>query len=111
MLTALVGGVAVTLPRFLFDSADSIQPMGLAAALILTAVWCLPLWLFVRFSPSTLVAIVGSTVYIIGAALLLAATYRSDHSTAAFGAFFGPFYFAVAVGLVLAAENFVSRFQ
>ena len=93
----VAGCVAVTLPRFLLDTTDSIQRMPVPWAAALTAWWCLPL--------------LGLLTTARVAGLSLAATYRNTHSTAAFGIYFMPLYLAAGVGVLLGVEALVVRRQ
>jgi hypothetical protein len=107
----VAGCVAVTLPRFLLDSTDSIQPMAVPWAVALTAWWCLPLLWLLRTARSSATAWAGSATYVAVAGCSLAATYRNTHSTAGFGIMFVPVYLAVGVGLLLGLEALVVRHQ
>jgi hypothetical protein len=107
-----VGGcVAVTLPRFLLDSTDSIQRLAVPWAAALTAWWCLPLLWLLRTARSRAAAWAGSAGYIAAAGFSLAATYRNTHSTTGFGIMFVPVYLAAGVGLLLGLEALVIRHQ
>lgn len=101
MWLPLAGCAAVTFPRFLLDSADSIQRVGLVWALGLTAWWCLPLLWFTATAHSAALWWAGSAAYVSFAAWSLAATYGNTHSTAGFGLFLVPIYLAgVAMAIV-----------
>jgi hypothetical protein len=106
---ALVACVGVTLPRFLFDEAASIRHMSLVPALVATVWWLIPLFVFVLRVRSRAVLVVGAVAYISTAGLSLAATYRNDHSTAAFGIFFVPPLLIAAVAIVLALDRWLAR--
>ena len=104
LAVALTFCAAVTLPRFLLDSTDSIQPASLPWALVLTFYWCAPLAVLVAFARTSVLGVVGAGAYVIGTGFWLAAVYRNEDSTAAFGVFFGPLYFGVGVAVLLAVE-------
>jgi hypothetical protein len=107
----LVGCVAVSLPRFLLDSTDSIQRATVPWAVALTVWWCLPLVWLLRTARSTVVARGGSAAYVVFAGFSLAATYRNTHSTAAFGIVFWPPYLAAGIAVLLGVEALVFRHQ
>lgn len=100
---------AVTLPRFLLDSTDSIQRMGVLWSIGLTMWWGAPLALLVTSARSAVLRRVGPVAYLAVASLVLAAVYRDTSSTAAFGLFFVPLYLVVAVGVALGVELAVMR--
>jgi hypothetical protein len=104
---AVLACVAVTLPRFLLDSADSIQRMTLVQAAGVAAWWLAPLTWFLWVVRSTVVLVTGAALYVATAALLLPSMYANDSSTAGLGIVFGPAYLAFAAAVVLAAERLV----
>lgn len=101
--------VAVTAPRFLLDSADSIQRMSLPWAVAMTGWWCLPLLWMLGTARSKRLARVGGGAYVIFAALILTAIYRDTHSTAGFGILFVPAYLGGGIAVLLWIEALVVR--
>jgi hypothetical protein len=104
---AALACVAVTLPRFVLDSADSIQRMTPLQAAGVAAWWVAPLMWFLWVARSTIVLVTGAALYVAAAALLLPSMYANDSSTAGLGIVFGPAYLAFAAAVVLAAERLV----
>jgi hypothetical protein len=106
---ATLACVAVTFPRFLLDSADSIQKMTPLQAAGVAAWWLAPLMWFLWVARSTIVLVTGAALYVATVALLLPSVYANDSSTAGLGIVFGPAYLAFAAALLLAAERLVVR--
>lgn len=104
-----VAAAAITMPRFLFDSTDSIQPLSFPWAIGLTVWWCAPLLLLMTAARLPLVRYGGAVAYLVGTASVLSAVYGDTSSTAIFGIVFVPAYLTVAVALVVGADRIVFR--
>lgn len=101
---ALTACAAVTLPRFLSDEGPSIRRMTWQWATGVTLWWLLPLALFLLSVRTRVLLIVGAVAYVATAAVVLAAVYEDEHSTAAFGIVFTPICLCVAVAMVVGGE-------
>ena len=106
---AVLACVGATLPRFLFDEAASIRHMPFVPAVFATAWWLIPLVVFLLGVRSSVVLVAGAVGYVLTAGLSLAATYRNDHSTAAFGIYFVPPLLIVGVVLLLVVDRLFDR--
>jgi hypothetical protein len=102
LLAALAG---VTAPRLLLDEASAIRPMAFWWTALFTAWWAAPLALLLIAARTTLVVGLGGAGYIVIAAVLQAAAYRNEHSTAFFGVLFTPAFLTVGVILLLLGEE------
>jgi hypothetical protein len=106
---AVAAAIAITMPRFLLDSTDSIQSLSVPWAVGLTAWWCAPLFLLMTTARLPVIRYGGVLAYLAVAALVLPAVYRDTSSTAIFGVVLVPVYLTMAVVVVVGADRLVCR--
>ena len=88
ILSAVVaaGGSAVVLVFFLFvDLGGTIEGTAGPAALVVTAIWAGPLWIYARGVRTTAASVAGGAVLLATTVAFLVSVFRDTHSTAAIG--------------------------